>query len=392
MPRALSDHASTLRPRCALLLSGSDGQVPGKSRRGVTLGSIGAAAKLLAESLKGHAMPKVMRLKSPGGLEHLVLGDEPAPPPPAHGEIAVQLHASSLNYHDYFVVKGLIPTADGRIPMSDGAGVVTATGPGVTEFKVGDAVVSTFFPGWLSGEPEMTQLSLVPGDRSDGYARAQVVAPQTHFTHAPQGYSHGEAATLTCAGLTAWRALVVEGRIKAGDCVLVQGTGGVSIFALQFAKACGASVIATSSSDAKLERLKAMGVDHLINYRKTPEWGAAARLFTKGRGVDHVVEIGGAGTLGQSIQACRNGGHISLIGVLAGFQGDVSTAAIMTQQIRLIGITVGSREQQQQMIRAIDANRIKPVIDRDFPLAELAAAFRHQESGAHFGKITVSIS
>jgi NADPH:quinone reductase-like Zn-dependent oxidoreductase len=337
-------------------------------------------------------MPKVMRLKSPGGLDQLVLGDEAAPPPPAYGEIAVQLKASSLNYHDYFVVKGLIPVADGRIPMSDGAGVVTAIGAGVSEFKVGDAVVSTFFPGWLSGEPEVAKLSRMPGDRSDGYARAQVVAPQTSFTHAPHGYSHGEAATLTCAGLTAWRALVVEGGIKAGDSVLVQGTGGVSIFALQFAKACGASVIATSSSDQKLERLKAMGADHLINYRKTPDWGSAARQFTQGRGVDHVVEIGGAGTLGQSIQACRNGGHISLIGVLAGFQGEVSTAAIMTQQVRLIGITVGSREQQQQMVRAIETNAIRPVIDRDFPLAELAEAFRYQESGAHFGKITVSLS
>ncbi|MGC8536697.1 MAG: zinc-dependent alcohol dehydrogenase family protein [Rhizomicrobium sp.] len=336
-------------------------------------------------------MPKVMRLKSPGGLDHLVLGEDAAPAPPAHGEIAVRLHASSLNYHDYFVAKGLIPTEDGRIPMSDGAGVVTAIGPGVREFEVGDAVVSTFFPRWLSGEPDTAKLSLVPGDRSDGYARELVVAPHTHFTHAPRGYSHSEAATLTCAGLTAWRALVVEGGIKAGDCVLVQGSGGVSIFALQFAKACGASVIATSSSDAKLERLKAMGADHLINYKKTTDWGAAARVFTKGRGVDHVVEIGGAGTLGQSIQACRNGGHISLIGVLAGFQGDVATAAIMAQQIRLIGITVGSREQQLQMIRAIEVNGIRPVIDRDFPLADLAEAFRHQESGAHFGKITLSI-
>jgi NADPH:quinone reductase-like Zn-dependent oxidoreductase len=333
-----------------------------------------------------------MRLRSPGGLEHLVLGEEAAISPPAAGEIAVRLHASSLNYHDYFVAKGLIPTADGRIPMSDGAGVVSAIGPGVSEYKVGDAVVSTFFPNWRSGEPEVAKLSIVPGDRNDGYAREEVVAPQAHFTHAPHGYSHAEAATLTCAGLTAWRALVVEGGIRAGDCVLVQGTGGVSVFALQFAKACGASVIATSSSDKKLERLKAMGADHLINYRKTPEWGAAARAFTHGRGVDHVVEIGGAGTLGQSIRACRNGGHISLIGVLAGFQGEVATAAIMTQQIRLIGITVGSREQQQQMIRAIEANAIRPVIDRDFPLAELADAFRYQESGAHVGKITLSMS
>jgi NADPH:quinone reductase-like Zn-dependent oxidoreductase len=331
-----------------------------------------------------------MHLRKPGGLDNLFLADaETRAPGP--GEIAVRVHASSLNYHDYIVVLGMIPATDGRIPMSDGAGIVTATGEGVRDLSVGDHVVSTFFPNWLSGEPCLEKLALVPGDRNDGYACENVVVAETHFTKAPKGYSHAEAATLPCAALTAWRALVVEGRMKAGDTVLVQGTGGVSIFALQFAKASGCTVIATSSSDAKLERLRALGADHLINYKSVPQWGHAAQDITGGRGVDHVVEIGGAGTLAESMRASRNGGHISLIGVLAGFQGDVNTAALMSRQIRLVGITVGSREQQQEMIRAIDANGLKPVIDKSFPLEALADAFRYQASAAHFGKICVAI-
>jgi NADPH:quinone reductase-like Zn-dependent oxidoreductase len=335
-------------------------------------------------------MTTAIRLRKPAGLDNLYLSESVAPAPQA-GEITVRIRASSLNFHDYAVVRGLIPVAENRIPMSDGAGIVTAVGENLHGIAVGDHVVSTFFPNWLSGRPALEKLALVPGDRSDGYAREEVTAPATHFTKAPVGYSDAEAATLTCAGLTAWRALVVEGQMKAGDTVLVQGTGGVSIFALQFAKASGCTVIATSSSDAKLERLGTLGADHLINYKTTPEWGDAALKVTGGRGVDHVVEIGGAGTLGQSVRATRNGGHISLIGVLAGFQGNVNTAALMGNQIRLIGITVGSRAQQLDMIRAIDANGIRPVIDRSFPLADIADAFRHQESGTHFGKICLAM-
>ena len=331
---------------------------------------------------------KVMRLRKPGGLENLYL-DDIAPREPGTGEIRVRVHATSLNYHDYAVVKGAIPTPEGRVPMSDGAGVVEAVGSGVTEFKPGDHVVSTFFPLWWSGEATPELISQVPGDRNDGFASETVTAAAKAFTHAPKGYSHAEAATLTCAGLTAWRALVVDGQIKPGATVLVQGTGGVSIFALQFAKALGATVIATSSSDAKLERLKAMGADHLINYKTTEDWGVAAKAFTGGRGVDHVVEIGGSGTLNQSIMASRLGGHIALIGVLAGYAGPVTTVAIMGNQIRLIGLTVGSRDNQLDMIRSINVSGIKPVIDCSFPLEGLADAFRKQESGTHFGKICV---
>jgi NADPH:quinone reductase-like Zn-dependent oxidoreductase len=334
---------------------------------------------------------KAIQAKHPNSLDSLTLVDLPDAPAPGPGEIKVRIRASSLNYHDYAVVMGMIPSADGRIPMSDGAGEVVAVGAGVTDFAVGDAVVSTFFPDWLDGVPPNTGFTRVPGDGLDGYAREEVTAPTTSFTHAPKGYSHAEAATLTCAGLTAWRALVVDGQIKAGSTVLVQGTGGVSIFALQLAKAMGAVVIATSSSDEKLARLKTMGADHLINYKTTEAWGAKVLEITGGIGVDHVVEIGGSGTLDQSIMAARIGGHVALIGVLAGYAGPISTVMLMGKQTRVQGLTVGSRQQQIEMIAAINATGIKPVIEKHFPLAQLGDAFRHQESGKHFGKIVVDI-
>ncbi len=334
---------------------------------------------------------KAIQSNHPASLESLALVDLSDPAAPAAGEITVRIRASSLNFHDYAVVKGMIPAAEKRIPMSDGAGEVVAIGAGVSNYAVGDSVVSTFFPDWLDGLPPANGFTRVPGDGIDGYACELVTAPATSFTHTPKGYSHAEAATLTCAGLTAWRALVVEGGLKAGDTVLIQGTGGVSIFALQFAKAMGATVIATSSSNEKLERLKAMGADHLINYKETEAWGMAALALTGGTGVDHVVEIGGAGTLDQSMMAARIGGHISLIGVLAGFQGPVMTSLLMGKNLRVKGITVGSRQHQFDMIAAINATGIKPVIDKHFPLAQLADAFRHQESGKHFGKIVVDV-
>ncbi len=321
-------------------------------------------------------------------LELTEIGDAPAPGP---GEIRVAIKASSLNYHDYAVVKGMIPSEQGRIPMSDGAGEVTAVGEGVTEFAAGDHVVSTFFPEWLDGSPPISAFTKVPGDGIDGYAREAVTAPTTWFTRAPSGYSHAEGATLTCAGLTAWRALFVDYSLKPGDTVLVQGTGGVSIFALQFAKAAGATVIATSSSDEKLERVRELGADHLINYKETEAWGPKALELTGGRGVDCVVEIGGAGTLDQSMLATRVGGHVALIGVLAGFAGPVQTALLFSKNLKVQGLTVGSRAMQQDMIAAIEANGIKPVISDTFPLERLGDAFRHQESGAHFGKIAVEI-
>lgn len=331
-------------------------------------------------------MPKAIVVQPGGGFDNVVVAERIAPAPSA-GEITVRLHASSLNYHDYAVVSGMWGPSVPRIPMADGAGVVEAVGQGVGAFKVGDRVVSTFFPTWLDGEPEVEGFGTVPGDGIDGYARERVTAPATAFTLAPKGYSHAEAATLTTAALTAWRALHDDGRIKSGQTVLVQGTGGVSIFALQFAKAAGATVIATSSSRAKLDRLAALGADHLINYREDATWGETARRLTGGRGVDHVVDVAGPGTLEQSMAAVRVGGHVSVIGILTGVAGPLPLVPALVKQVRLQGVLVGSRRQQQDMIRAIDATHIKPVIDRSFPLEDIVPAFRHQESNTHFGKI-----
>ncbi|NMM90300.1 alcohol dehydrogenase [Rhodococcus sp. SRB_17] len=330
---------------------------------------------------------KSIQLQHPGGLDRLHLVDLPAPGAPLAGEIQVRIHASSLNYHDLGVVAGNARAADGRIPMADGAGVVTAVGAGVTEFTVGDAVVSCFFPHWQSGRNVPSTFATVPGDGVDGFAREQVNMPANAFTHAPQGYSHEEAATLTTAGLTAWRALVVDARVQPGDTVLVLGTGGVSIFALQMAKAMGARVIATTSSEAKKQRLLQLGADTVINYLEQPEWGDVVLAATGGRGVDLVVEVGGPATLPQSIRACAPGGHIALIGVLTGFAGAVPTAELMRKQQTLKGLIVGNREQQQDMVRALEQWSWRPVIDSSYPLEQMAEAFAHQKAGRHFGKI-----
>ncbi len=333
---------------------------------------------------------KVAAIRKPGGLDKIVIEDRPEPKP-GPGEILVRVRASSLNYHDFIVVIGGIPTPDGRIPMSDGAGEVVATGEGVKRFKTGDRVLSLFFPEWHAGGPQMSGFASVPGDGADGFACEYYAGPETAFTRMPEGWDFEEAATLPCAALTAWRGMFVETQTKPGDWVLVQGTGGVSIFALQFAKAAGARVIATSSSEEKLERLKSLGADHVINYKETPEWGKRALELTGGRGVDEVVEIGGPGTMAQSIAACRIGGHISLIGVLTGISGEVPTAMLFSKNITLSGITVGSRAHQEDMIRAIEANPFKPVISDRFPLDQIAAAFAHQASQKHFGKIVLTI-
>ncbi|WP_128255393.1 zinc-dependent alcohol dehydrogenase family protein [Falsirhodobacter deserti] len=332
---------------------------------------------------------KVIALRSPAGLDRLVREDRPDPGEPGPGEIRVALHGSSLNFHDLGVVTGRMPTEDGRIPLADGAGVVESVGAGVTEFASGDRVVSCFFPDWQDGAPTIGDFSRTPGDGMDGFAQEHVVLPATAFTRAPAGYDAVEAAAITTAGLTAWRALVGDGKLKAGDTVLLLGTGGVSIWALQIAKLMGATVAITSSSGEKLERARDLGADFLVNYREQQDWGRIVRDWTGGRGVDHVVEVGGPGTLGQSIEAVRVGGHISLIGVLTGGVGEVPTAALMARQARLQGLIVGSRREQQDFVRALDGSGIRPIVDRRFPLDQLADAFRFEMSGRHFGKIGV---
>lgn len=333
---------------------------------------------------------KAIIVQTGGGYDSVSVGRREALAP-RHGEMTVRLHGSSLNYHDFVVVSGVWGPKEPRIPMADGAGEVIAVGDGVEEFNVGDAVVSTFFPTWETGEPVVRGFTTVPGDGVDGYARETVTASAKAFTLAPKGWSHTEASTLTTAGLTAWRSLMADGNLKPGDTVLVQGTGGVSIFALQFAKMAGASVVATSSSDEKLERLKDLGADHVINYRTQSNWGELARDLTGGRGVDHVIEVGGPATLEQSMSATRVGGHISVIGILTGVSGEINIVSALVKQLRLQGVLVGSRNQQQDMIRAIDANGMKPVIDSTFALEDIVAAFRYQETNRHFGKICLEM-
>lgn len=331
-------------------------------------------------------MVKAVIVQAGGGFDRVTMGVREALPP-GPDEITVRLHACSLNYHDYAVVSGMWGPNEPRIPMADGAGEVVAVGSNVTAFAPGDFVVSTFFPSWIDGAPHVEGFATVPGDGIDGYAREQVTAPAMAFTRAPKGWSHVEAATLTTAGLTAWRSLFVDAKTNPGDTVLVQGTGGVSVFALQFAKMAGARVIATSSSDAKLKRLKSLGADHVINYRDDPNWGQTARALTNGTGVDHVIDVGGANTLTQSMAAVRVAGHISLIGILSGVEAHLQLVPALVKQIRLQGVLVGSRAQQEQMIRAIDNSGLRPVIDKAFPLDAIVAAFKYQESNAHFGKI-----
>lgn len=334
---------------------------------------------------------RCMRLRQPASLENLLL-DEAQALEPGPGEIRVRIRAASLNFRDGLVVRGFFPAADGLIPLSDGAGEVLEVGDGVREFQPGDTVISTFHPKWLDGHMDRHELDNAPGGAADGFACEEVTRPATHFTRAPKGLSVSECATLTCAGVTAWRALVTDGRIKPGANVLIQGTGGVSLFALQFAKLAGATVIATSSTKEKLDRLKAVGADHVINYREEEKWGEAVLELTGGIGADHIVEVGGPHTLGQSFTAARSGAHVALVGATGGFDIDTMPFAIVqARRLCLQAVTVGSRRDQMDMVRAIEASGIKPIIDRSFKLADLADAFHYLQSGRHFGKICIDI-
>lgn len=329
-----------------------------------------------------------VRTGESGGLDGLWV-TEGAEREPGPGEVQVRVHASSLNFHDYLVAAGLLPAEAGRILMSDGAGEVIATGEGVEHLAAGDRVMSHFFPKWVGGKATLEALQGVPGDHVDGFAAQQVTMPAQAFSAMPAHMSFAEAATLPCAGLTAWRALVEEANLEAGDWVLVQGTGGVSIFALQMALAMGCRVVATSSSDSKLEKLSELGAEHVINYRETPEWGRRATELTGG--VDLVVEVGGPGTVTQSVRALKIGGTISMIGVLTGISGDVPLAEFFQRNAVMAGITVGSHKHQAAMVAALDEWKLKPVIDSSYPLAQLAEAFRYQESQRHFGKIVLEL-
>jgi NADPH:quinone reductase-like Zn-dependent oxidoreductase len=327
------------------------------------------------------------------GVENLQIVELPDPVG-GPGEAVVRVRACSLNYRDLAVMRGAYGgnVKPPLIPLSDGAGEVIAVGPGVTRVKPGDWVAATFMQTWLGGAaPDDIQANSALGGAINGMMSEMVCLKADGLVHLPSHLSIEEAAALPCAAVTAWNALFRSGRIVPGQSVLTMGTGGVSLFALQFGKMAGAQVIATSSSDAKIERLRAMGADHVINYRTTPEWDKPARQFTGGVGVDHVVEVGGAGTLGLSSKAVRRGGHIALIGVLAAGQGQFDPRLMMLKSARLQGIYVGSREMFEEMNRAIGLAGVRPVVDRIFEFGELKEALAYLETGAHFGKVCIRI-
>jgi NADPH:quinone reductase-like Zn-dependent oxidoreductase len=272
------------------------------------------------------------------------------------------------------------------IPLSDGVGEVVAVGPEVRRFRVGDRVASVFAQKWTSGTPTKEKISSTLGGPLDGMLAELRSLNEEGLVRVPAQLSDAEAATLPCAAVTAFSALMQAG-VVPGQTVLVQGTGGVSLFALQFAKLAGARVLLTSSSEEKLSRARTLGADEGINYRSTPEWGKRARELTGGVGVDHVVEVGGAGTLEQSLKAVRPGGQVSIIGVLSGASATTSLVPLLMQNVRAQGVFVGSRETFEQMNRAIELHKLRPVVDRVFPVAQVRSAFEYLESGAHFGKV-----
>jgi NADPH:quinone reductase-like Zn-dependent oxidoreductase len=334
---------------------------------------------------------KVFEIQGGFGLEALRLAERPHPEP-GRGEVLLRIKAVSLNYRDLLVVKGIYnPKLNlPRIPVSDGVGEVVAVGPEVTRVKVGQRVAGLFMPRWLEGEINDTKARSALGGSVDGLFAEYAVLSEDAVVAVPDHLTDEEAATLPCAAVTAWNGLVSAGRVQPGDSVLVQGTGGVSLFALQFARLAGARVIATSSSDEKLLRVKGLGASDGINYRSTPEWGESVRQLTGGRGVDHVIEVGGAGTLAQSLRAVRTGGHIALIGVLSGY-GQFNPLPILMKSVRISGIYVGSRDMFEAMNRAIALALLRPLIDRVFSFDQTLDAFRHLESAAHFGKIVIRL-
>lgn len=329
--------------------------------------------------------------KGSTSLEQLRQVELPAPPPPGPGQVSIRVRAVSLNYRDQAVVSGRyfggIATRD-TVPLSDGAGEITAVGAGVSRLAVGDRVVATFNQIDPAGPPHGETTTL--GSPLDGMLAEQIVLYESGVLALPKGYSFEQAATLPCAGVTAWHALMVAGRpIRPGDTVLVMGTGGVSMFALQFARAAGARVIATSSSDEKLQKVRELGASDGINYHSTPDWDQEVLRLTAGRGVDAVVEIGGTGTINRSFTALAQSGKVALVGVLT--NGDTNPYILMRKHASLHGIFVGDRSMFEAMIAAIEVNRIEPMIDRVFPFEQAAAAYRHQLSGAFIGKIVITL-
>lgn len=336
---------------------------------------------------------KAYQIQSAGGIDAIQTIDLPIPQPAAD-EVLVRMRAASLNFRDLIITRGGYPRNNRCpvIPLSDGAGEVLAVGERVTRFRPGDRVVNCFFEDWEAGDVDEAQLQTSRGGGIDGVLAEQVVFNERALLPIPSHLSFEQAATLPCAAVTAWQALVTLGGVKAGDTILTLGTGGVSIFALQFAKLNGATVIITSSSDAKLARARELGADETINYKTTPNWDEAVRELTGGRGVDNVIELGGPGTLPKSLACARVSGRVSLIGVLTGVEGDANPLPALFNRLTIQGIYVGSRAMFADMNRAITANRLEPVIDRVFDFADAQEAYRYLKSGDHFGKVVIKIA
>jgi NADPH:quinone reductase-like Zn-dependent oxidoreductase len=334
---------------------------------------------------------RALQLTDGVGLEHLKVV-EVADPKPGPSEVLVRMRAVSLNFRDLLMVSGIYrqQTPLPLTPFSDGCGIVEAVGPEVTRFKVGDRVATLFFQKWLAGRPTLEGLSSSLGSPIPGAGRELAAFHEDGLSKVPAFLSDHQVATLPCAALTAWRALFEDARLQPGDTVVLQGTGGVSIFGLQFAKAAGYRAIITSSSDEKLVRAKTLGADHGINYKETPEWGRAVRELTDGRGADFVMEVGGAGTLTQSLHAITLGGHVAIIGVLGGAAEPLQIGTMIGTGAKLQGVMVGSRAMFEAMCRAIETHRIEPVVDKTFPFTEAVAAFEAMRDRQHFGKIVLT--
>lgn len=329
---------------------------------------------------------RVWEVQHQWGIENLRQAERPAPAP-GPGQIVVGMRAASLNYRDLLTVQGKAGAKPPLIPFSDGAGEVLRVGEGVTRVSVGDRVCPMFFPEWIDGGPTAEKRRTPLGGPAPGVLQEEMLIDAEGVSKFPAHFSFVEAATLPCAALTAWRALVVEGNLQPGQTVLVQGTGGVSTFALQFAKMLGAQVIVTSSSDDKLAEARALGADHLINYRTTPNWGRIAVEMTDGVGVDHVVEVGGAATVNESLEAAKVGGDVLIIGVLSGFSQEIAMRSIYGKNLRLIGLSVGSREHFEAMTAAIEEHQLRPIVDSVFPVEQVQEALQRMRAGEHRGKI-----
>jgi NADPH:quinone reductase-like Zn-dependent oxidoreductase len=335
---------------------------------------------------------RVFQIEGDWGMDHLKLSTRPEPQA-GPGQVVVKMSASSLNYRDLVVPNRGYGSHTGSlplIPVSDGVGVVAEVGPGVRRVAVGDRVCPTYFQRWVSGEPDLERLTQSLGGPIDGTMTGYMCLSEEGVSKVPAHLTDVEAAALPCAALTAWSALVTCSNTRPGDRVLVQGCGGVALFAVAFAKMLGAHVTVISSSDERIERVRMLGADAAINYRTTPEWAKATRDITAGRGYDLILELGGEKTLPQSLRCIRPGGTVAMIGILSGSAMSTSLGLIITRQVRLQGVTVGHRDGFEAMLRAIDQHRLKPVVDRVFAFEELKEAMAYLQSGAQFGKVCLA--